>query len=54
MNAERYVEVLTKFWALLGQCEGLNREEQWFQQDGTTHYTSNNCLAWLRERFQGD
>ena len=36
VNIELYVEVLTKFWASLGQCEGIYREEQWFQQDGVT------------------
>ena len=51
VNTERYVEVLTKFWASLGQCEGIYREEQWFQQDGASPHTSNNSLAWLRERF---
>ena len=51
VNTERYVEVLTKFWASLGQCEGIYREEQWFQQDRASPHTSNNSLAWLRERF---
>jgi len=24
---------------------------QWFQQDGATHHTSNESLAWLQQRF---
>ena len=51
VNTERYVEVLTNFWASHGQYESINCEEQWFQQDGAFLHTSNNCLAWLRERF---
>ena len=45
-------EVLTKFWTSLGQCVGINRKEEWFQQDGATSHASNNSPAWFRERFQ--
>ena len=29
----------------------MDRDQQWFQQDGATPHTSNVSLAWLRERF---
>ena len=35
-NTERYVQVLTKFGVSLQQYEGINQEEQWFQQDGSS------------------
>ncbi|GFO20935.1 transposable element tc3 transposase [Plakobranchus ocellatus] len=43
--------VMTKFWAALGRRRGINRAEQWFQQDGATPHTSNESLTWLRQRF---
>ena len=52
VNKERYVAVLRKFWASLGHRRGTDRDDQWFQQDGVTHHTSNHTLDWLRERFQ--
>ena len=52
VNTERYVAVLRKFWASLGRCRGIDRDEQWFQQDGATPHTSNDSLVWLKERFQ--
>lgn len=51
VNTERYLEVLKKFWNTLGRRVGVIREEQWFQQDGATPHTSNQTLAWLRQRF---
>ena len=44
--------VLKKFWAALGQCRTITRDEQWFQQDGATSHTSSNSLLWLRQRFK--
>ena len=52
VNTERYVAVLRKFWASLGRRRGIDRDEQWFQQDGATPHTSNDSLVWLKERFQ--
>ena len=52
VNTERYVAVLMKFWASLGRRRGIDRDEQWFQQDGATPHISNYSLAWLRERFE--
>ena len=51
VNRERYVAVLRKFWASLGRRRGMDRDQQWFQQDGATPHTSNVSLAWLGERF---
>ena len=45
MNTERYVGVLTKFWVSLGQCEEINREEQWFQLGGATPTHQITLLA---------
>jgi len=36
VNTERYVAVLMKFWASLGRRRGIDRDEQWFQQDEVT------------------
>ena len=47
-----YVAVLMKFWASLGRRRGIDRDEQWFRQDGATPHTTNDSLAWLRERFK--
>ena len=47
-----YVAVLMKFWASLGRRRGIDRDEQWFRQDGATPLTTNDSLAWLRELFK--
>ena len=44
VNIERYLHILRKFWAALGQRRRVVRAEQWFQQDGATPHTSNNSL----------
>ena len=51
INTEQYVQVLGKFWTALGRRRGVVRALQWFHQDGATPYTSNESLAWLRQRF---
>ena len=33
---ERAQTVLMKFWTSLGPRRGIDRDEQWFQQDGST------------------
>jgi hypothetical protein len=43
----RYVAVLMKFWASLGRRRGIDRDEQWFRQDGATPHTTDDSLAWL-------
>jgi len=51
ISTERYVQVLGKFCSALSRRRGVVRVLQWFQQDGTTHHTSNESLAWLQQRF---
>jgi len=51
VNMERYVAVLRKFWTSLGWHRGIDRDDQWFQQDGATPHISNHTLIWLRKRF---
>ncbi|KAG0711490.1 hypothetical protein GWK47_020507 [Chionoecetes opilio] len=46
---ERYILVLNKFWKGLGTRRGVNRDEQWFQQDGATPHTANITMEWLDE-----
>ena len=53
INSARYVEVLHKFWAELGQQRRFFRARQWFQQDGATPHTSDESLTWLQQRFGG-
>ena len=53
INSVRYVEVLHKFWAELGQQRRFFKARQWFQQDGATPHTSDKSLAWLQQRFGG-
>jgi len=36
VNKERYVAVLMTFLASLGRRRGMDRDQQWFQQDGVT------------------
>jgi hypothetical protein len=47
-----YVAVLMKFWVSLGRRRCIDRDEQWFRQDGAIPHTTNDSLAWLRERFK--
>ena len=44
----RYVAVLMKFWASLGRRKGIDRDEQWFRQDGghPPHNKWLPSLAW--------
>ena len=51
VNTERYLQILRKFWAALGQPRRVVRAEQWFLQDGATPHTSNDSLNWLRQLF---
>ena len=51
VNTERYLQILRKFWAALGQRRRIVRAGQWFQQDGATPHTSTDSLNWLRQLF---
>jgi hypothetical protein len=48
----RYLAVLVKFWGSLGRRRGIDRDEQWFRQDRGHPHTTNDSIAWLRERFK--
>ena len=43
--------MLNKFWTALGSRRGVNRDVQWFQQDGATPHTANITMEWLDHRF---
>ena len=52
VDSHRYLEVALKpFWRALGRKRGLDRDEQWFQQDGATAHTSQETREWLGEHF---
>ena len=51
VNKERYIAVLRKFWQALGRRRGVQRDEQWFQQDGAPPHTANITMEWLRGHF---
>lgn len=53
INSERYIAVLSKFYRALGRMRGVDRDSQWFQQDGATPHTSNASLGWLEQHFPG-
>ena len=54
---EHYIEVLNKLWGALGllsRGRGRNRVQrdiQWFQQDGAPPHTANITLDWLDHKF---
>ena len=51
VNAERYRAVIGKFWKALTRKRNVDKNIQWFQQDGATAHTANETLLWLRQRF---
>ena len=51
VNTERYLQIIRKLWATLGQRRRVVRAEQCFQQDGAIPQTSNDSLNWLRQLF---
>ena len=51
VNAERYRQILAKFWSSLRRIRSVDRADQWFQQDGATPHTATATLGWLRNKF---
>lgn len=54
VNAQRYRQVLAKFWTALNRRLGGDRQlmdQQWFQQDGASAHTAVATREWLRNRF---
>ena len=45
------VQVLRKFWTVLGRQKVVVRVFHWFQQDGTTPQTSKESFGLLKQRF---
>ena len=50
VDTEGYIEILKKFWCALGR-RNLDRDSQWFMQDGAAPHCSHRTLEWLREKF---
>ena len=50
VTEESYIDVLNKFWTALETC-GVNRDVQWFQQDGAAPHTADITMEWLDHRF---
>jgi len=52
INSDRYLAILSRFWRSLGQKFGqVNRQTQWFQQDGASVHVSGISLDWIRRHF---
>ena len=53
-TADRYMNVLTRFWRALGRfCGHEARGQPWFMQDGAAHHTAKRVLTWLTDHFKG-
>ena len=53
VTSERYIDTALKpFWAALVRL-GVDRDEEWFQQDGATPHTARASLDWLERHFPG-
>ena len=48
---ERYNVMLNKFWMHFETQQKMNRNLQWFQQDGATFHTASITLEWLGQQF---
>ena len=54
VTADRYMNVLTRFWRALGRfCGHEARGQQWFMQDGAAPHTARRILTWLTDHFEG-
>ena len=54
VTADRYMNVLTRFWRALGQfCGHEARGQQWFMQEGAAPHTARRVLTWLTDHFEG-
>ena len=51
VTAERYRQVLQKFWAALQRKCVDTINEQWLQQDGAPAHAATATIRWLQERF---
>ena len=54
VTADRYMNVLTRFWRALGRfCGHEARGQQRFMQDGAAPHTARRVLTWLTDHFEG-
>ena len=51
VTKERHICVLNKFWRALRTRHGVNRDVQWYKQDGATPHIANITMDWLDHRF---
>ena len=52
VNTKNYIDkALKPFWQVLGRRRNIQRDQEWFQQDGATPHTSKTALAWVKEKF---
>ena len=52
VNTERYLRIALKpFWNSLGRRQGIQRDLQWFQQDGAPPHTALESRMWLEDKF---
>ena len=52
VTADRYMNVLTRFWRAFGWfCGHEARGQQWFMQDGAAPHTARRVLTWLTDHF---
>ena len=50
VTAARYIGVLQKFWTTLCR-QRLDRNTQWFMQDGVSSHTAGISRDWLQNKF---
>ncbi|KAK3771348.1 hypothetical protein RRG08_052852 [Elysia crispata] len=55
VTADRYMNVLTRFWRALGRfCGHEARGQKWFMQDGAaSSYGKTGLGTWLTDHFEG-
>ena len=54
VTADRYMNVLTRFWRALGRfCGHEARGQQWVMQDKAAPHTARRVLTWLSDHFEG-
>ena len=50
VRKEPYVKIIELFWEELGERD-VDKDEQWFQQDGAPPHTANITMDWLKDHF---
>ena len=52
VNTKNYIDkALKPFWQVLGRRRNIQRDQEWFQQDGTTPNISKISLGWVQGHF---